>query len=214
MIGVAREAAIDSQRRKKREEREKQIEKMKEQLQESVKEASELISEASEAGTKADQALVKLNAGKATATAAEMVSLADETDGVVEAAKKSLTAAKDAIAALTSEEPELKSFITGEVKKLQNSLNPVESKNIKASGICKRFREDATKKNTAELEKLRTDALAMIFHHQGAKKLLSLGVLEAFDTKKKGRVDESSFVRFFKTCEMKDEDDERMSEED
>lgn len=44
--------------------------------------------------------------------------------------------------------------------------------------------------------------------------MLSLGLYEAFDKKKKGKVEESAFVAFFKTCALKEEDDERLSEED
>jgi Ca2+-binding EF-hand superfamily protein len=68
------------------------------------------------------------------------------------------------------------------------------------------------KKNGVELEKLRKEALAMIFHHQGAKKLTSEEVFAAFDIKKSGKVNESSFVSFFKTCEKKEvEGDDKTS---
>merc|ERR1712185_413633 len=98
-----------------------------------------------------------------------------------------------------------------EVKQLNNSLNPLEQKMSKAAASAKRFRENAAKKNSAELEKLRADGLQMIFFHQGAKKLLSQGVLALFDKKKTGKIQESAFISFFQSCEMKDESDERMS---
>jgi len=64
-----------------------------------------------------------------------------------------------------------------------------------------------------ELEKLKADGLATIFHHQGSKKLSSASVYDAFDKKKKGKVEESAFVAFFKTCDIA-EDTTRMSEAD
>ena len=54
-----------------------------------------------------------------------------------------------------------------EVKKLHNSLSPVEQKKSKAVGASTTFRAFANRKNTLELEKLKADGLATIFHHQG-----------------------------------------------
>merc|ERR1719271_472980 len=53
----------------------------------------------------------------------------------------------------------------------------------------------------------------MIWHHQGAKKLTRDDVYKLFDPKKKDKVEETAFVKFYKTCELKAEE-ERMSEED
>jgi len=97
---------------------------------------------------------------------------------------------------------------------LKNALSPLEGRCNKAALIAIQFQTAATKKNAAEVEKIKADALKFIFFHQGAKKLLSMGVYEAFDKKKKGKVEESAFVAFFKTCALKEEDDERLSEDD
>merc|ERR1711865_1257423 len=69
----------------------------------------------------------------------------------------------------------------------------------------------------SEVKKLRTDGLAMIFHHQGAKKLMSADVYQEFDKKDSGKVAESAFVKFFATCEKKEVDGvkaEGLSEDD
>jgi len=110
-------------------------------------------------------------------------------------------------------ELELKGLVMSEVKKFQNQLTQLDVRSNKAAGLAKRFREDAAKKDAVELEKLRVAGLGMIFHHQGAKKLLKDGLYAEFDKKKKGKVEESAFVKFFASCEMK-EDVERMPEND
>merc|ERR1712129_634378 len=137
--------------------------------------------------------------------AADMVTLADETDNVIEENKTSMTAAKDAVSALNIEvEAELKTFLAQEIKKLQNSLNPLDARIAKSTSTSAKFRTDASRKNTAELEALRAQGLAIIFHHQGAKQLMQDGVYEVFDKKKTGKM-------------KKDEDGEeadRLSEED
>jgi len=214
MIGIARESAMDTKRKENREKREKKLASMKETLQASIEKVTELLKEATEAGSKADKAIVPLHQNKATATASEMVSQADEAEKVVEAAKGSLQKAKDAVEKLSTEtEPELKGYQTSEIQKLKNQLIPVDQRSTKATAACAKFRADATKKNAVELEKLRAEGLSMIWHHQGAKKLAREDVYKLFDSKKKGKVEEGAFVKFFKTCELK-EDGERMSEDD
>jgi len=217
MIGVARETAMDAQRKATKEKRATHIASLKEKLVEDIKSAAELITAATEAVVKAEKEVAPLNMSKARdSKSVEMVALADASQAVIDAAATSCTAAKDAVTALNGEsEPELKSFVTSEVKKLQNQLNPLEARSTKNSGVTKRFRDDAAKKDVVEVEKLHTDGLAMIYHHQGAKKLLKDGLYAEFDKKKKGKIDESSFVRFFKACAVKEDDEEnRMSEDD
>merc|ERR1719310_855588 len=97
--------------------------------------------------------------------------------------------------------------------KLEGAMKPFEGKLAKATTIATKFRADAAKKNTEELEKIRTAALEMIFHHQGAKKLLNDGLYEAFDKKKTGKVKEAEFAKFFKTCEKKEGADELSADE-
>jgi len=57
----------------------------------------------------------------------------------------------------------------------------------------------------------------MIFHHQGVKRLVIADLLDPFDPKKQGKVEESAFVKFFETCEKKEVDGakvEGLSEDD
>jgi len=214
MLGIARETAMDIKRKETREKREKMLADLKEQLNASIEKAAEVTKAANEAAGKVEKVVAALNANKAKSTAAEMVSQAEEADKEVESAKTCVQTAKEAIEGLSAdEEPELISFVTSEVKKLQAQLHQVEQRITKSAATSKKYHEEASKKNEAELEKLRTQGLSMIWFHQGAKKLTRDDVYKLFDSKKKGKVEESAFVKFFKTCEMK-EGEERMSEDD
>merc|ERR1712086_1225346 len=120
-----------------------------------------------------------------------MVSQADEADKVLEEAKSSLQSAKDAVDQFKVDETEaeLKGFFSGELKKLQGQLAPIEQRITKAAATCAKFRGEASKKNEAELEKLRTEVLNMIWNHQGAKKLSADALYKLFDSRKKGKVE-------------------------
>jgi len=191
---------------------------LKEKLQKKIEKTNGNITEAMEAVTKAEKQVQSLAGDKSkTMSSVEMVALADETDALVEEAKKSNSSAKEAVAALGAEtEPELKSFLASEVKKLNHLLNPLDNKNTKCGAASAKFRAEAAKKSSVEVEKLRAKALTMVFHHQGVKNLMSEEIFAAFDKRSQGKVDESSFVGFFKTCEKKSEEGEeaKFSEED
>jgi len=212
-IGVAREAAIDAKKKAAREAREKEVAAAKEKLQAKITKVSEQITEATEATSKAETQVKTLSLPENKAqNSVIMAALADEVDAALEKAKESHTSAKEAVAGLSADtEPELKGFLAAEIKRLEGLLKPVESRNSKGEAASKTFRGQASKKDAVELEKLRKDALAMIFHHQGAKKLTSEEVFAEFDKKKAGKVNESSFVSFFKTCEKKTVDDKELS---
>jgi Ca2+-binding EF-hand superfamily protein len=220
MIGVAREAALDAKKKEEREKREKLVADLKEKLQAKITKTAELITAAVEATVKAETQVKPLNSAQSKdMKAAEMISKADETDTIIDESKASLTTAKEAVTALNTDvEVELKGFLAGEVKKLDGSLKPLDARNTKAAAVSAKFRVDAAKKNNEELEKLRSQGLSIIFHHQGAKELLKDALYAAFDSKKKGKVEEGAFVKFFATCEMKKsedgEEDPRLSEDD
>jgi len=213
MIGISRENTMDSKRRTEREAREKFIADQKDQMKASFEGASELVKEALEAVSKAEKTVTPLSTSKGTAS--EMVKQADEADQVIEASKTSLQNAKDAVGKYNADEceKELKSYVSAELNKLKGQLSPIEQRSAKAVATCAKFRAEASKKNQAELEKLRSAGLSCIWHHQGVKKLSRDDMYKVFDSKKKGKVEEGKFVQFFETCKMK-EDAERMSEDD
>lgn len=216
MIGIAREAAIDSDKKKNKEKREKQVAAKKESLQEDVKKAGELITEASEEVVQAEKTSAPLkDAAQAKALSSEeMIKLADEADKAIGKAKAKYTSVKEHVEAMNGEvEAELKSFLVSEVKKLEGQLKPVDSRIVKLTAVAAKWRGDATKKASTELEKLRVDGLAMLHYHMGAKKLLGLGLYDAIDKKKKGKIEEDVFVKFFRTMEKKkgDDDEDEMT---
>merc|ERR1719247_235021 len=214
MIGIAQETQIDGKRKAAREAREKEVAAIKEKLQEKVKDTADLITAATESVAKAEEQVKPLTPAESKdKKAAEMLSQVDEVDAVIEKTKASVTKAKEAITALSTDEAELKGFLAGEIKKLEQQWKPLEGRLSRSTATSAKYRTDAAKKNGVELEKLRADGLAMIFQHQGDKKLMGEDVYKEFDKKSKGSIDESAFVKFFKTCSLK-EDVERLSEDD
>jgi len=215
MIGVSRERKLDLKRREVKQARDKEIAQAKEELTAKLEELQEQVKALGDATAAVEKTLSEATSAKET-TAPDMVSKARDIDSAIETSKEKAKEVRDAINSFkdTDSEPELKIFVTGEAKKLHNSLNSLEQKSNKIVANATKYKQEATKKNDAEIEKLRIDALAMIFHHQGIKKVDTDGLLKEFDPKKKGKVDESSFVKFLKTCKVKDEEKERMSEDD
>jgi len=114
-------------------------------------------------------------------------------------------AASEAIAALKAGEieAELKSFVTGEAKKLEGSTKNFDGRLNNVTGSSTKLRAEATKKENSELQKLNVQALAMIHHHQCEKKLTNEEVFTAVDKNKNDKVEESELVKFFASCEKK-----------
>lgn len=220
LVGVAREAELDKKRREEREAREKEVAELKVKLEETIKGIGEQITAAVEAaGTAEKEGQAIGPAQTKDLKALEVIAKAEETEKVLEESKATVTKAKEAVKALTTEEPELKGFLAGEVKKLNASLNPLESKLNKANQALTKLRDEAKRKDTVELAKFRKLGLDMIHFHQGVKKLLMDDVYALFDKKKAGKVEEAAFVAFFKACEKKSDPDTKeeapgLSEED
>lgn len=215
MIGIARETEIDAKRKKEREAREEKIKAIKEKLQEKLKATSDKVAATMETVGKAETTVKELNNTKSKdMTSTEMTKAADEADEVIEEAKKSIAGIKETVAGMNGEtEPELKSFQQGEVKKLENQIKPLDGRVAKTVTIVTGWRAAAAKKNQAEVEKIRVAGLKAVFNHQGAKNLTTEALYKLFDPKGKGKVEETPFVKFFKTAEKK-EGEESISEED
>jgi len=129
-----------------------------------------------------------------------MVNLADETDVVIEESKAASAQAAEAVSALTSEtEAELKTFLTSEVKKLEAGMKNFEQRITKCIQTSSKWRADAQKKAHAELEKLRSDSIAMMYLYMGEKKLDGEALFKAIDKNKNGKIEEGELVKFFKT---------------
>merc|ERR1719203_2644350 len=109
-----------------------------------------------------------------TMLAPDMVALADETDDVIKEARISVHEARKQIDGLGEGMDErfakdLAPFLGAEAKQLEMRMGRMDSRLLRATNLSTRFREQASKKRGAELEKLRVAALKVIRYNQTAK---------------------------------------------
>jgi len=142
-------------------------------------------------------------------TASEMLAATDEADELLKTAKESSAEAKVKIDALSEEvDAELQVFVKGEQGKLKVKAGMVEKRATFVSSLLVKIRDEAAKKNAAELSKLRSEALAVIHYHQKEKALTGADLFAEFHSKSKDVITEKEFLKFFKTCERKPKDEE------
>mmetsp|Transcript_52304 Transcript_52304/g.98150 ORF Transcript_52304/g.98150 Transcript_52304/m.98150 type:complete len:595 (+) Transcript_52304:1110-2894(+) len=201
-VGLAREKALDAKRKEKREARERELAKLKEELEANIKKAADAVETAKEDVTKVEKHVGPLPGQARTLKALEMIKAADEADEMAKVSQASITSAKEKVEGMKSDqvEDELKVFFKGEMTKLEKLIASFEAKLGRQVTSATKFRTDASKKNSLELESLRSKALGMIRHHQVEKTLKKEQVFLEFDSNKDDKIEESEFLAFFKTC--------------
>mmetsp|Transcript_9346 Transcript_9346/g.16265 ORF Transcript_9346/g.16265 Transcript_9346/m.16265 type:complete len:1041 (-) Transcript_9346:62-3184(-) len=210
MIGVAREKAMDDKRQADRLAKEKKIADLKVELEEKVQELTKEANSTQEEVLKLEKQVgglpgqVKGSVGAAQAKAvksAEMVEAAKAAEEAMASTKTTVATSKENLKGLTTEEAELKVFVASASKKLENQLSLCETRIGKVANLLTKFMSDASKKNDAELEQLRADALAMLRFHQGAKQQSNAEVFDSMDGDKDESISEADFIKFFGSCE-------------
>jgi len=212
-IGASRERERDIKRRAEREEKESVLTDMKADLLVRVKEAAKAVDEADQHVSKAEKQVQPLQVKAKTMPAPSMVALADETDEVIKDSKASVAEARKQIDALSEGIDErfvkdLKAFLGTEAKQLEIRMGRMDSRLSRATNLSSRFREQASKKRGAELEKSRVAALKVIRYNQRLKNFSKEDLFQAFDKDGDGEISEEEFVAFFQEAdkELKDLD--------
>ncbi|CAE8604043.1 unnamed protein product, partial [Polarella glacialis] len=120
------------------------------------------------------------------------------------AAQEQVTSLKQSIAELKEGvEQDLKSWLAGETRSLDGKANRLEPRLARLNNLLARFREDAKKKDAAELMALERQVMAMLKHHKKAKSLSPDEVFAAIS--KKESVTQKDFLTFFeKKCEKEE----------
>jgi len=181
------------------------VEEQRGQLKELVEHAAKAADDA-EAEVKTMEASSTPLPSKAKAvTSTEGLALADEAAEKIQQAKDSAAKAKSEIADLKTDVNELKHFLSAEIGKLVKKTATFDQRVTRATSIVSKVRDEAAKKEQAEIEATRKVALEMIRHHQAEKRLNVEKLYAEFDTKNDDRVDETEFVSFFKKCAKKEE---------
>jgi len=208
MIGVAREKAMDDIRRDERLAKEKRLANMKVELERRIAEAVELVNGLQEEIGKVEKHLSTLpgqikRPAAVAAKAAEMREAADETEGMIKTVTESLAGAKQTVKGLETDEAEeeLKNLTTSAAQKLTTQLEALSSRVSWDTSALARYRSDISKTEMAELDVLWRKALAMLRQHRSAKKLKNDDIFAKMDADKDGKINESDFVKFFKSCE-------------
>mmetsp|Transcript_14254 Transcript_14254/g.44822 ORF Transcript_14254/g.44822 Transcript_14254/m.44822 type:complete len:994 (+) Transcript_14254:82-3063(+) len=209
-VGLAREKEIDTKRRERRLERERQLAEAKKELQGRLKEIASAVEATAQAVLKVEEQMKQ-----APNQSPAMLEHASTMDGLTKEAKDSIVAVRERIHGLSGEEidPELASFLREECQKLENQTVSFDNRLTKASAWLKRFRGEAKKLASQELEDMQVKALAVLRQHQRTKGLKSEELFGEFDSNGDGRIDESEFQEFFNKCE-KAAEDEPAGEED
>merc|ERR1719193_637434 len=212
-IGTAREMQRDLKRREERIEKESVLASMKADLQERIREAVKAVDEADKDLGKCEKQVQPLNAKAKTMPAPDMLALADETDAGIKEAKVSVVAARKQIDVLSEGiderfAVELRSFLGAETKTLEIRMGRMDSRLSRVMNLSSRFREQASKKRGAELERLRSLALRVIRYNQRAKGLDKHELFKSFDTNGDGEIDQDEFIAWFSEAdkEIKDLD--------
>merc|ERR1712048_280482 len=218
-IGVARECKRDVARQKERIERDQIIADLKTAVQEKLKDVAKKVDEAEEATRKAEEDVKPFapSATKKDSPWPEMVSLADEVDGSIEKAKASTSGVRKQINSLSDgiEErftAELGPYVKQEAKVHDLRLTRIDSRITRAASASAKFREQANKKRTEELEVLRTKARQIIRYNQQQKEVTTEELFGLFDADGDGEINEQDFIKFFESAEREEEEEKKEDE--
>jgi len=202
-VGIAREKAIDAEKKAAREAREKRLAELTAELQEKLTDAGKVIEATSEMVAKAE-GQAPIPAKGFSMVSSEMLKLADATDDAVKEAREEVAKAKQELVEITEgADSDLQAWLSLEVRKLQSKVTSFEPRLARAANLSSRFREDARKKDAEEVYVLEKKAIALVKYHQQVKQLKNEDVFEAIDSDKDGKIDESEFLEFFAKCERK-----------
>jgi len=132
-----------------------------------------------------------------------MLERAAEVEALVKTAKDNIAMAKALTKDLneTEVDPDIKKTLEHAVKKLEAVSVSLDSRIAQVEPKLKKFRSEARKKTAQELDELRANAFAVLRHHKAQKKLTADAFFAEVDSKKQGKIDESTFVTFFGKCE-------------
>jgi len=202
-IGIAREKVNNSALRAKREAREAELVELKEKLLAKIKETEEEAKVSEDAISKAEEVmdpLVSIRPGKTTAS--EMIEKTVEADSFIKTSKESSGKARELLGALSEgAEDELKSVCSDHSKPITDRLLKVEARVKTLEARIVKTRDEAKRKEVAELDILKETVVKQLRYHKMVKELSLEGLFDAIDANSDKRIEESEFLKFFQTCE-------------
>merc|ERR1712137_908181 len=135
-----------------------------------------------------------------------MIVVADEADEMIKDARATVAAARSQIDSLSTNLDErfardLKSFLELESKQLEIRMGRMDSRLSRTINLSSRFRDEAIKKQAAELQQLRKNALKVMRYHQKLKKLKNEDLFNYIDINADDVIDEREFLSFFEKAD-------------
>lgn len=198
-LGVAREHAKDEQRRLAREAHEKELAGQKDKAQGDIDGASALIKAAEqevvEAGKKAQGLIVEAKSMKAI----EMLEKAGEAEAFLQGVGEKVAVASKAVADCSVDDDfdlTLKPWFEKEKRRLQATVQTLETQSQRAATLLERAKADAARKDASEVKELSAKALMALKTHQTAQGLSSEALFAAIDAKGTGSFGADEFAAF------------------
>jgi Ca2+-binding EF-hand superfamily protein len=204
-IGIAREKVKDAVLRAEREKREAELAELKKKLEAKIQEASESVKVAEDSMVEAEKATAAVQTEKApgvSAKAADLLTEIEECDGTVKAAKESATKASGLCDALSEGvDEQLLGDVARQSGPLKDRLARLDSRSSALAQKLTKYREEAKRKEAAELDVLKNTALLLMRYYRCTKKLTNEALFTAMDANKDDRIEESEFLKFFSSCD-------------
>lgn len=199
-IGVAREMERDRERRKERTDHEEEIAKQKANFQAKIDDYTSKIKDTENEineFAKVTRTLTPEGRKMKSVTMIEKANEVEESSTACQAKIDTTTKEVDEFASAEDEvEKELAKWLENEKRRLKNLVKNLTSQMSKATSTLQRFKEEAIKKDTAEVKQLSIKALAMMKNYQKEKSLSIEALFNEIDSKKSGAITAENFAPF------------------
>ncbi|CAE8647428.1 unnamed protein product, partial [Polarella glacialis] len=158
-IGIARERLKDLERKTAREQREKELEAQKVQLRAKVETVGKSMAEAEESVKELEETAQPLQTKGKTMKSVEILASVDEVEAKLLTTRKQVDEVKPSLAALKDGlENDVLRWLSLEMKPAEMKAYSLETRIARTTNLLARFREDAKKKDAAELMALERQA--------------------------------------------------------
>eukprot|EP00441_Pelagodinium_beii_P018050 CAMPEP_0197658060 /NCGR_PEP_ID=MMETSP1338-20131121/45004_1 /TAXON_ID=43686 ORGANISM="Pelagodinium beii, Strain RCC1491" /NCGR_SAMPLE_ID=MMETSP1338 /ASSEMBLY_ACC=CAM_ASM_000754 /LENGTH=956 /DNA_ID=CAMNT_0043234561 /DNA_START=36 /DNA_END=2907 /DNA_ORIENTATION=- len=202
-VGIAREKAIDLEKKKRREKREAELAELKVQLKAKLEEIAKTVPEAEEAVNQLKETTnaLKTEAGKPK-NSEEMVKKLDEIDEKSKAAKELIAKTKKSVTDVKEgADKDILAWLGREQQPIYSKLKQVEKMAAQNGNHTRKMRLNADQKLKKELVKVQRHALEVLKQYQKDKDLSSEALFEQMSSKgEEPAVEEANFVSFLEKC--------------
>mmetsp|Transcript_29072 Transcript_29072/g.50830 ORF Transcript_29072/g.50830 Transcript_29072/m.50830 type:complete len:876 (+) Transcript_29072:55-2682(+) len=203
MVGIEREKVRDAARKADRVEKERVIKEMKDTVVKRAKEASSVMAKANKEMAEIEEQLREAFSRKEREKPVEdMLVFADTLDTLGLQGRSKLETVQKTLKDLTEgadkkHESDLRSFLKGELRPLENIGQRFGMRVERAEKIAENFRSMAVRKTSVQLKRTKKDALKVVKYNQRLRKQDPEEFFAAMDTKGDGVIDEEEWLEFF-----------------